>query len=178
MTDMEYFYLKSIVTDNCKDCDNCCLTVNNNGTRLTCKELYKNDPERAKELLQKESNKIVKDYSEKIVYLAHPLMSTIGQEANYIDENKIANSLESIGYKNLVRPLKILPYYFNEKEASRVWTHLLSICDSIILSPDWQLSTGCLAEKRLAELLGLKIFYLKRGKDKSALTVSLTGGLL
>lgn len=177
MTDLAYFYLRSIITDNCKSCDNCCLAVENNGTRLTCKELYKNDPEKAQTILKEKASEIVKGHCNKIVYLAHPLMSTIGQEANYKDENNIANSLESFGYRNLVRPLKILPYYLNEEDAARVWTRLLSVCDAIFLSPNWELSKGCVAEKKLAKLLGLKVFYLDQDKESNTLTISLTQGV-
>lgn len=125
----------------------------------------------------KKSKNIIKKNKDKICYLAHPLMSTIGQDKNYKDESYIAKELKKENFLSLIRPLKIIPPLYDDINASNVWIHLLEICDVLILSPDWELSTGCKAEKNIAELLGIKILYLekykKNGKTKILLKENL-----
>lgn len=121
----------------------------------------------------KKSKNLVKKNKDKVCYLAHPLMSTIGQSKNYKDESYIAKELKKDGFLSLVRPLKIIPPSYNDIDASNIWIHLLEICDVLILSPDWELSTGCKAEKKIAELLGIKILYLKKYKKNKKTKIML-----
>ena len=46
------------------------------------------------------------------------------------------------------------------QQAMRLCVAVLPLCNAIYMQPDWQKSKGAKLEKKLAEQLGLKVYYL------------------
>lgn len=113
-----------------------------------------------------EDNKIVSTpmlKNESLYYLAHPLM-TGGKiiDQNRREEKLIYHQILSRypGIK-ILRPLELLPETMDNAFAMYKCYHLMAASDAIILSPGWEMSTGCRLEKQFCEDNDKDIFYFK-----------------
>jgi hypothetical protein len=109
-----------------------------------------------------------------LVYLAHPFACRYG-EAEYIysrmraavrDARWAAGHLIGRGFA-VINPLALSDDIEYAAPTVRDWLRidlrLVRSCDSIVLCPGWERSTGCRIEYRYARLLGKRVYVLALG---------------
>lgn len=98
--------------------------------------------------------------TEKLYYLAHPLTTggrTMAQ--NRVEEKLVYYQIMSqYPHAKILRPLALLPDGMDDETAMSKCYNLLRAADAIILSPGWELSTGCFLE-----------YEFSRGRDQEIL---------
>ena len=95
-------------------------------------------------------------------FLSHPRRPEKLIKENLEDADSIAkNELKGL---NLVEPFKEIPQdgSVSEEQAMAECINLLMDCDGIIMTGDWEKSTGCFLEYRIAKATGKTILELLR----------------
>ncbi|MBR0294142.1 MAG: DUF4406 domain-containing protein [Acidaminococcaceae bacterium] len=98
----------------------------------------------------------------KLVYISHPF--TGNETENRQDARALCSDLKE-EHKDwcLINPLD--NFYFTQmvkityEEIMAMCMEILQACDAIYLCLGWEKSRGCCAEKKIAEELGMEIFY-------------------
>ena len=98
----------------------------------------------------------------KLVYISHPF--TGNETENRQDAIALCSDLKE-EHKDwcLINPLD--NFYFTQmvkityEEIMAMCMEILQACDAIYLCLGWEKSRGCCAEKKIAEELGMEIFY-------------------
>lgn len=97
-----------------------------------------------------------------LIYVSHPF--TGNEEENRMEAMYITAELtESLPGHTFLNPLDAMrAAHVAELSYLQVMEHcldLLGVCDAIVLTGDWEHSTGCLAEKAFAEGRKIPVFH-------------------